>query len=192
MLPTSTHVPLSDLIKITSDMDKGKKFLNVEETHEDPLIVLQEMNHDRKNGGYAPSFITLVVNNLLLHNCMLEYGNYTNVIYLKVMDQFILKTKIPYRNVCGINSREIKVCGFIKDLKFSLVAYPDISFFMDVVIIDVSDSCGMVLSIKWAVIFGTSIQMVLSYTTIQTNEGTFFTLYRHPSMRYQVEDPRTL
>jgi hypothetical protein len=95
------------------------------------------MNGDRKNGGNAPFFITLIVNNLLLHNCMLDYGVSTNVMSLKVMNQLGLKTIIPYMNVCGIDSREIKFCGLIKDLKVSLAAYPNISILMDVVVIDV-------------------------------------------------------
>jgi hypothetical protein len=131
------------------------------------------MNYDRKNGGHAPFFITLVVNNLLLHNCMLDSGASTNVMSLKVMDQLGLKTTRPYRNVCGIDSREIKVCGLIKDLKVSLVAYPDISLLMDVVVIDVPDAWGMLLSRKWAANLGGSIQMDLSYATIPTCEGTF-------------------
>ena len=52
------------------------------------------------------------------------------------MNQLGLKTTRPYRNVCGIDSREIKVCGPIQDLKASLVAYPDIFVLMDVVVID--------------------------------------------------------
>jgi hypothetical protein len=40
-------------------------------------------------------------------------------------------------NVCGIDSREIKVHGLIKNLKVSLVAYLDISMIIDVVVINV-------------------------------------------------------
>jgi len=69
------------------------------------------------------------------------------------MDQLGLKTTRPYRKVCGIYSREIKVCGFIKDLKVSLAVYSYISLLMDVVFIDVSDSWGMLLSRKWVKIW---------------------------------------
>lgn len=60
---------------------------------------------------------------------------------------------------------------------------------MDVVVIDVLDAWGMLLSRKWVANLGGSIQMDLSYATILTCEGTFVTLYReHPRM-YHVEDP---
>jgi hypothetical protein len=51
------------------------------------------MNYDKKNGGHAPFFITLMINNLLLHNCMLDYGASTNVMALKVMNQLGLKSQ---------------------------------------------------------------------------------------------------
>jgi hypothetical protein len=80
------HIPFTELIKIHPQMDKVRKVLSIEEELEKPHAVLQAMDYDRKNGGNALFFITLVVNNLLLHNCMLDYGASTNVMYLKLMD----------------------------------------------------------------------------------------------------------
>jgi hypothetical protein len=51
---------------------------------------------------------------------------------------------------------------------------------MDVVVIDVPDAWGMLLSRKWVTTLGGSIQMDLSYATIPTYDGTFVTLYRNP------------
>jgi hypothetical protein len=61
---------------------------------------------------------------------------------------------------------------------------------MDVVIIDVPDAWGMLLSRKWTTTLEGSIQMDLSYATILTYDGTFVTLYRRFTMRHQVEDPK--
>jgi hypothetical protein len=108
---------------------------------------------------------------------------------LKVMNQLGLRTTRPYRNVCAMDSREIKVCGLIKDLHVKLVVYPNISILMDVVVIDVLDAWCMLLSRKWAASLGGSIQMDLSYATIPTCEGTFVTLYREHPRKYHVEDP---
>jgi hypothetical protein len=46
-------IPLTELIKIPSQMDKVRKLLSIEDEPEDPPIVLQTMNYDRKNGGHA-------------------------------------------------------------------------------------------------------------------------------------------
>jgi hypothetical protein len=54
---------------------------------------------------------------------------------LKVMNHLGLNIRRTYRNVCGIDSRAIPVCGLIKDLKVNLATYPDISLLMDVVVI---------------------------------------------------------
>jgi hypothetical protein len=70
------------------------------------------------------------------------------------MNQLGLKITRPYRNMCGIDSRAIPICGLIKDLKVSLVAYPDISLLMDVVVIDVHDAWGMLLSREWVATLG--------------------------------------
>jgi hypothetical protein len=85
---------------------------------------------------------------------------------LNVMNQLGLKTTRPYRNICAMDSREVKVCGLIKDLHVSLAVFQDISLTMDVVVIDVLDAWGMILSRKWVTDLGGSIQMDLSYATI--------------------------
>jgi hypothetical protein len=109
---------------------------------------------------------------------------------LRVMEQLGLKTTRPYRNVCAMDSREVKVFGIIKNLVVHLVVYPDIAILMDVVVIDIPDSWGMLLSRKFSTDLGGSLQMDISYATIPTQEGTFVTLYREQFKRYHVEDPK--
>jgi hypothetical protein len=92
-------IPLIGLMKIPSQMDKVRIFLSIEDEPKEHLTVLKTMNCDRNNGGCATFFITLVVNNLLIHNCMLDSRASTNVMSLKVMNQLGLKTTRPYRNV---------------------------------------------------------------------------------------------
>ena len=76
---------------------------------------------------------------------------------LKVMNQLGLKITRPYTNVCGIDSKAIKVCGVIKDLKVCLAIYLEASISMDVIVIDVPDAWGMLLSRKWAATLGGSL-----------------------------------
>jgi hypothetical protein len=56
-----------------------------------------------------------------------------------------------------MDSREIKVCGLIKDLHVKLVVYPNILVLMDVVVIIFLMLGGMLLSRKWTSSFGGSI-----------------------------------
>jgi hypothetical protein len=51
---------------------------------------------------------------------------------------------------------------------------------MDVVVIDIPDVWGMLLSKEWDATLGGILQMDLSYATIPHPEGGFVTLYREP------------
>lgn len=123
---------------------------------------------------------------------MLDSGASTNVMSLKVMKllSLIPVESRPYRNVYAMDSREIKVCGLIKDLQVKLAAYRDISLLMDVLVIDVLDAWGMLLSQKWASNLGGSIQMDLPYATIPTYENTYVTLHQEQMKTYHVDDPQ--
>jgi hypothetical protein len=61
---------------------------------------------------------------------------------------------------------------------------------MDIVVIDMPDVWGIILSRKWSANFGGNLQMDLSYATILTPDGKPFILYREPIVKYQVEDPK--
>jgi hypothetical protein len=78
------------------------------------------------------------------------------------------------KNICSMDSREVKVCLLIKDLQVLLATHQDICLVMDVVVIDVPDVWGMLLSRKWVVDLEGSIQMDLSYATIPS----FYNVYR--------------
>jgi hypothetical protein len=96
-----------------------KKLQSIQDESKDPLVILKVVHYDGRNGGNEPFFISLVVNNLLLHNCMLDTRDSTIVMSLKDTDQLGLKITRPYRNVCGIDSKNIKVSVLTKDLKVS-------------------------------------------------------------------------
>jgi hypothetical protein len=121
---------------------------------------------------------------------MLDSGASSNVMTRKVMERLNLRISRPYHNVCAMDSREIEVHGLIKDLQVHLVVFPDISVLMDVVVIDVPDAWGMLLSRKWAASLGGSLQMDLSYATIPTCDNTFVRLTREQEKKYHVEDPK--
>lgn len=92
------------------------------------------------------------------------------------------------KNLGGFDSKSIPIYGFIKDVKISLAAKKDISILMDIVVIDVPNAWGMLLSRKWFASIGGQLQMDLSYATIPTIDGTPFVLYREPQMPDHVED----
>jgi hypothetical protein len=67
--------------------------LDLEESQdeEDLPIILHAENIDRKSGKNAPFFISLLINDFTLHNCMLDSGASTNIMPLRVMQQLGLE-----------------------------------------------------------------------------------------------------
>ena len=88
-----------------------------------------------------------------------------------------------------MDSREVEVHGIILGLQLKLAAYPEITFQMDILVIDVPDAWGMLLSRKWGATLGGSIQMDLSYATIPFSENAFVKLHREKERKFHVEDP---
>jgi len=76
--------------------------------------------------------------------------------------------------VCGIDSREIKVLGIIKDLQVDLENHPSISLSVDVVVLGIADSWDILLSRKWSRNLGGSIQMVLNRETTMRLQVEYF------------------
>ena len=109
---------------------------------------------------------------------MLDSGASSNVMTRKVMEQLNLRVTQPYHNVCAMDAREVEVVGIILNLQVKLAKYPDIDMSMDVVVIDVPDNWGMLLSRKWAATLGGHIQMDWTYATIPASENTRVILHR--------------
>ena len=84
----------------------------------------------------------------------------------------------------------MEVCGLIKDLQVHLAMFPDIQLTMDVVVVDVLDDWGMLISRKIVANLGENIQMELTYATIPTIDRNMARLNREPERRYHIEDPK--
>ncbi len=102
---------------------------------------------------------------------MLDSGASANTMPLNVMNQLGLNITRQYKKVCGFNSKPVEVEGIIKDLKVSLARNLDISLPMDVIVIDIPDVWGMLLSQKWGATIGGHVQMDLSYATMPQSDG---------------------
>ena len=70
---------------------------------EEPIVVLHTM--DSRKEDHTPFYVSLIMGDLLLHNCMLASGSSSNIMTRKVMEQLNLRTTRPYRNVCAMDSR---------------------------------------------------------------------------------------
>jgi ribonuclease HI len=191
-------VPVSEIMKIPSQREKLLKAIEDPPwsifyrqqaiAYQDAPVILQ--NWDRRNEKNQPFFLSLLVNNKVLYNCMLDSGASSNVMTKKVMEQLNLRISRPYHNICAMDSKMIKLHGLIKILQVHLTVFPDIMFEMDIVVIDVPDVWGMLLSRKAVANLGGNLQMDLTYAIIPTPDGNTFKLNRELERRYHVEDPK--
>ena len=89
--------------------------------NEDTPIVLHSRDPNKED--HPAFYISLIANNKLLHNCMLDSGASLNIMIRKVMEQMGLTISRPYQNVCAMDSREIDVVGIILNFSVKLDAY---------------------------------------------------------------------
>jgi ribonuclease HI len=189
---------ISNLIKIPSQKEKLIKSIDeppvslvekkVASAYQDALVILQ--NWDRKNEKNFPFYHSLLVNDKVLHNCMLDSGATSNVITKKLMEQLKLRISRPNHNICALGSQTIEVHGSIKGLQVYLATFPNIMIEMDIVVIELPDVWRMLLNRKTTTDLGGSLQMDLSYATIPTPDGGTFKLNREAYRKYHVEDPK--
>jgi hypothetical protein len=144
------------------------------------------------NNDLAPFYISLLVNGLILHNCMLDSRASTNVMTLEIMHKLGLQISKPYKNVQAMDSREVQIYRAIKDLKVCLQVCLVRVLTMDVVVIDCPMKWGMLLSRKWEADANGSIQMNWSYTDIPINPKHKVRLFWEPKMLHHVGDPQQL
>ena len=95
----------------------------------------------------------------------------------KVMQQLGLRTTCPYQNVCAMDTRPVKVEGMIERQHVRLAKYPDIHVTMDILVIDVPDKWGILLSRKFGATLGGSIQMDWTYATVPALEDSLVKLH---------------
>jgi hypothetical protein len=136
-----------------------------------------------------PFFMTLIMNNKSLNNCMLDTGAGANIMSFKVMQQLGLKVTRPYRNVCGFESKSIPTHGVIENVEVFLKEYLEKVIHVHIVVVDIPDVWGMLLSRKFASKLGGTLEMDLTYVNIPLKDGTIGRLQNVPVTTTHVQEP---
>jgi len=134
-------------------------------------------------------YITLIVHDHLLHNCMLDSSASHNLMPKLIMDKLGLEITRPYQDLYYFDSRKVKCLGMIKDLVVNLAQIIVKSILMDVVVFDVPTKYDMLLSRSWGAKLGGSVQLDMTYATLPIFGGQFTRLYRETRLTYTVSDP---
>jgi hypothetical protein len=88
-----------------------------------------------------------------------------------------LRTTHPYGNFCGIDLKKFKFYDLIEELRVYLQEFPHIKININVVVIDVPYSLGMLFLRSWSSTLGGFLSMDLTHVHIPMEDGTFDILY---------------
>jgi hypothetical protein len=91
-----------------------------------------------------------------------------------------------------MDTREIETHGIIIDLRVKLAFHTEFAFKMDVLVIDVPNAWGMLLSRKWGAHMGACLNMDLTFATIPYPPPSTenFRLFREVERKYHIKDPK--
>jgi hypothetical protein len=94
--------------------------------------------------------------------------------------------------VCGFESRAIPTHGVIENVEVCLERYPERVIHTDIVVVDVRDVWGMLLSRKFSSMLGGTLEMDITYINVPMNDGTISRLPNVTMTRIhvqQISDP---
>jgi hypothetical protein len=111
---------------------------------------------------------------------MADIRSTSSVMPLKIMERLGLKVAHPYKNVSGFDLKIVPTHGLIQCQREKLHAHPDISLLMDIVVVDIPVTYGVLLSQKWTSMIEGTFQMDLAYASICNASHELVTLYRTP------------
>jgi hypothetical protein len=146
------------------------------------LFINQVGDPTPKKHNFRPFFVTLQVNGLLLHNCLLHPGAKANIMTEEVMQQLGLK-------LSQFNTKNNFVKGAIEDLEVVFDSYPDAPFQMNVFVIDDINKFGIIICDELIAHLGGSIHREQSEVVIPHPEGGDYIVRSKPFAGASVEDP---
>jgi hypothetical protein len=182
------NVPLKEAVKIPSIKERFNTFFSGIAEPMDPPIMLQDDHFRIQYSENPPFFMTLMMNNKYLNNCMLDTGVGANMMSLKVMQQMGLKVTRPYRNVCGFESKAIPTHGVVENVEVQLKQFPEKTVHIDIIVVDVPDVWGMLLSRKFSAMIGESLEMDLTFLRLPLKDGTTGRLLNVPITGTHVQE----
>jgi hypothetical protein len=159
-------VPLIELAKNLSYKKQISKVINLLDSKSQIDVINLQDEHPTimfgthiENDKYCavPFYITLIIHDHLLHNCMLDSGASHKLMPKDIMDKLILQITRPYQDLYSFDYKKVKCMGMIKNLVVNLAQNLVKSVLMDVVVDDVPTKYGMLLSRSWGVKLGGSI-----------------------------------
>ncbi|KAH9296175.1 hypothetical protein KI387_039763, partial [Taxus chinensis] len=92
-----------------------------------------------------PFYVSLIIGNQLVHNCMIDSGASSSVMPKQIADQLGLQYEITSKGVVQLDGTAVATVGVIRNLSLTLHACPNVVVLQDVSIIDLPPLFALVL-----------------------------------------------
>jgi len=135
-----------------------------------------------KYGEVTPFYVTLQINDSLLHNCVFDPNATTIIMTEKVMQQLGLSLSQP---ITQVDFAE----GIIRNLNVAFDSFPSAPFTIDVFVIDDLSNWGIIFRKDLVEHLVGHFQDQGSKVVTPHPEGGFFTLHREPIVGSLIETP---
>jgi hypothetical protein len=164
-------IHLKEFIKVPSVKESFDNFFQGSYGPMEPPIMLQFDHFKVQYGENHPFFMTLIMKNKSLNNCMLDTGVGANIMPSKFMQQLGLKVTRPYNNVCGFESKAIPTHGVVENVEICLKECLDKVIHIGIMIVDIPDVWVMLLSRNFTSLLGGTLEMDLSFIEFSLKNG---------------------
>lgn len=134
-----------------------------------------------------PFYTTLLINNKLVKNGMIDSGAVINIMPMAIMKELGLWVNTTYGKCYTMDNISVPMVRVIWDVELKLAAYLEEKYITDITMVDNPPYYGMLLSRKWIAIVGGNVSLDLSYATIPVNEKEF-KLYREPRSKNVIDN----
>ncbi|KAH9297975.1 hypothetical protein KI387_029657, partial [Taxus chinensis] len=152
-----------------------------------------EGNHRGQQGKMLkpPSFyVSLIIGNQLVHNCIIDSGASSYVMPKQIADQLGLQYETISKGVVQLDGTAIATVGVIINLSLTLHACLNVVVLQDVSVIDLPPLFALCLSRDFTAKIGGYLSTDWSHMLFRTRYGTKATIRSEPIANFHI-DPYT-
>ena len=123
-----------------------------------------------------PFYLSLIIGDKLVHNCMVDSRATSSVMPKKIADQLGLRYQPIERGVVQLDGTSIGTIGLIKDASLTLHACPNFSIHQDIYVIDLPPYFAICLSRDFTAKIGGYLSFDWSHMLFRTRYSTKVTI----------------
>ena len=125
-----------------------------------------------------PFLITFEILNMNVHNCLVDFGDSSTVMPYVVANRLWAVPKKTGTRIMQLDRTNVKVIGELKDVLIRMAAKPQYTQVIDIVVVDIPNTYGMLLHRDW------SSHLLLP----QRGKGDMLRVDRQRYMKYVVTE----